>query len=189
MEEMERSLPPPGSAPSSSPLMLKSFKLEQELMDDPNITMSGVLRPGPPSLQGRYAGEHLIQYGGIHIAQSAMYGQSLPSCDDQDLIDEIILGIDKIEDSKKILSGSIEDHTSISIDSEYDIDSYKEKLSLNLEACMVASCGILVCMPNTSGEVDYYGLSMYLKSPSEISFHFSTIRYQMCTTLIENADI
>ena len=189
MEEMERSLPPPGSAPPSSLLMLKSFKLEQELMDDPNITMSGVLRPGPPSIQGRYAPEHLIQHGGIHIAQSAMYGQSLPSCDDQDLIDEILLGIEKIEDFKKILSGSIEDHSSISIDSEYDIDSYKEKLFLNLEACMVASCGILICLPNTSGELDYYGLSMYLRSPSKIGFHCSRIRYQICTMLIESADI
>ena len=170
MEEMECSLPPPGSAPPSSPLKLKSFKLGHEMMDDPNITMSG---------SGcRNAAEHLIQRGGIHIAQSALYGQSLSSYDEQNLIDEIILGIEKIEDSKNILSCSSED-TSFPIDSEYDIYIYKEKLSLNLEACMVASCGILVCMPNTSGEVDYYGLSMCLKCPSEIGFHCSTIRYQI----------
>ena len=168
MEEMECSLPPPGSAPPSSPLMLKSLKVEHELMDDPNITMAGC----------RDAAEHLIQRGGIHIAQSALYGQSLSSYDEQNLIDEIILGIGKVEDSKKILFCSSED-TSVPIDSEYDIYIYKEKLSLNLEACMVASCGILVCMPNTSGEVDYYGLSMCLKCPSEIGFHCSTIRYQI----------
>lgn len=154
--ELERNALPPVSCRRTS--ISPDVGGGREVKD--NTAMTGILRPevisvcpDPP--------EHLIQCGSIHIAPSARMGQQFSSDLDKDVIDVIIQSsIDKIYESINALTRPIEDPP-VSIDEDV-FGSCKENLFLNLEAAVVASCGIFFNAPLARGEVNNTALSKYI---------------------------
>ena len=153
-------------------MTLQNIGDKKEAMD--NIAMSGILRPGDPGRRGEVYStdvpKHLVQHGGIHIAQSAYMGRcqspnvtgNLPL---NALISNILLSIATIkQDMEELVSPdellSPDDNTACTQDREVMLEARKRNIRHHLVASLTTACGIYTSTPLTNTDPNYRDIGM-----------------------------
>ena len=153
-------------------MTLRSIGDKKEAME--NIAMSVILRPGDPGRRGEvYATdvhEHLVQHGGIHIAQSAYMGQSpdvtlTGNLSPHALISNILLSIATIKQAMEELVSpdellSPDNNTACTQDREVMLEARKQNIRLHLVASLTTACGIYSSTPLTNTDPNYRDIGM-----------------------------
>ncbi|KAL5257851.1 hypothetical protein ACHWQZ_G012707 [Mnemiopsis leidyi] len=153
-------------------MTLQNIGGDKEMIDQDNIAMSGILRPGDPGKRGVISTtdvpEHLIQHGGIHIAQSAHMGQppditSAAGNPQQAHISNIMLSIDDIERAKNEMAypadlPPLDDNMASKQWRAMMFDTSKHNIHSHLVASSTAAAGIYINTPLANADPNYLAI-------------------------------
>ena len=153
-------------------MTLQNIGGDRETIDQDNIAMSGILRPGDPGKQGVVsatdAPDRVIQQSGIHIFHNAHIGQapditSAAGNPQQAHISNIMMSIEDIEKAKNEIPYPADlpplgDNIASRQWREMMIDTSKHNIHSNLVASSTAACGIYINTPLANADPNYLAI-------------------------------
>lgn len=153
-------------------MTLQNIGGDRETIEQDNIAVRGILRPGDAGKQGVIsttdAPDHFIQHGSIHIAHNAHMGQppdmtSAAGNPQQAHISNIMMSIDDIERAKNEIPYPADlpplgDNIASRQWREVMIDTSKHNIHSNLVASSTAACGIYINSPLANADPNYLAI-------------------------------